>query len=230
VWVLYRDEQDYTQARRAAWPPDPREEPAMHLEFLLEEPSAEAALNNLLPQIVGQSATFALHSYQGKPDLLAKLPGRLRGYRAWLPPDWHVVVLVDRDADDCYMLKAHLEQVAREAGLLTKSAAQPDQRFRVLNRLVIEELEAWFFGDVAALHAAYRRISPTLGKQARYRDPDAIKGGTWEALALLLHSYYPTGLPKVEVARTVSALMEPERNRSHSFQVFWQGLLALIGQ
>ena len=95
----------------------------MHLEFLLEEPSAEAALNNLLPQIVGQSATFALHSYQGKPDLLAKLPGRLRGYRDWLPPDWHVVVLVDRDADDCYMLKAHLEQVAREAGRALREQA-----------------------------------------------------------------------------------------------------------
>jgi hypothetical protein len=71
---------------------------------------------------------------------------------------------------------------------------------------------------------------PSGSLQLLSGDPDAIKGGTWEALALLLHSYYPTGLPKVEVARTVSALMVPERNRSHSFQVFWQGLLTLVGQ
>jgi hypothetical protein len=95
--------------------------------------------------------------------------------------------------------------------------------------LAIEELEAWFFGDIAALHAAYPRISLTLSQQAKYRDPDAIRGGTWEALGRLLHSYYPTGLPKIEVARAVSALMEPERNRSRSFQVFRKGLLTLLG-
>lgn len=50
--------------------------------------------------------------------------------------------------------------------------------FQVLNRLAIEELEAWFFGDVAALHSAYPRVPSTLGRRSRYRDPDAIRGGT----------------------------------------------------
>ena len=53
----------------------------MHIEFLVEEPSAEAALNNLAPLILGPEITFQVHPYNGKPDLLAKLPGRL----AWLP-------------------------------------------------------------------------------------------------------------------------------------------------
>ena len=35
------------------------------------------------------------------------------------------------------------------------------------------------------------------------------------------------GYPKIEAARQISQHMEPVRNRSHSFQVFVQGLLAL---
>jgi hypothetical protein len=46
----------------------------MHVEFLVEEPSAEAALQNLLPKIVGNVATFTIHPYQGKPDLFKNYP------------------------------------------------------------------------------------------------------------------------------------------------------------
>jgi len=202
----------------------------MHIEFLVEESSAEAALHNLLPKIVGSVATFAIHPYQGKPDLMRKLPIRLKGYSYWLPEDWRIVVLVDADDDDCLELKAQLEQIAQDAGLATKSAVPPRQQFQVLNRLAIEELEAWFFGDVDALNAAYPRVSPTLSQRARYRNPDAITGGTWEALERLLQrlNYFREGLPKITVAREVSRHMDPARNRSRSFQVFREGLLTII--
>jgi hypothetical protein len=202
----------------------------MHIEFLVEEPSAEAALHNLLPKIVGSVATFAIHPYQGKPDLMRKLPIRLKGYSYWLPEDWRIVVLVDADDDDCLALKAQLEQIAQDAGLVTKSAVPPGQQFQVVNRLAIEELEAWFFGDVDALKAAYPRVSPTLDQRARYRNPDAITGGTWEALERLLQrlNYFREGLPKITVAREVSRHMDPARNRSRSFQVFREGLLTII--
>ena len=202
----------------------------MHIELLVEEPSAEAALQELLPKMVGSAATFTIHPFQGKRDLLDKLPGRLRGYSRWLPVDWHIVVLVDADDEDCHELKGQLERTAQRAGLRTKSATLPGMPFQVLNRLVIEELEAWFFGDVAALHAAYPRVPPMLGHRARYRDPDAIRGGTWEALERLLqwHGYHPQGLPKITVARNISKHMDPARNRSHSFQVFREGLRTIL--
>ena len=200
----------------------------MHIESLLEEPSAEAALSLLLPKIL-EGVTFALHPHQGKRDLLANLPDRLRAYRKWLPGDWRIVVLVDNDRDNCKALKAKLEQAAADAGLTTKSAAMGKHRFQVVNRLAIEELEAWFFGDVEALACAYPRVPATLAKKKRYRDPDAIPGGTWEALEAVLRrsGYYPVGLPKVEVARNISAHMAPQRNRSRSFQVFREGVLSL---
>lgn len=202
----------------------------MHIEFLVEEPSAEAALQNIVPKIVEAEVSLAIHPYQGKKDLLTKLPGRLRGYRPWLPEDWRIIVLVDADEQDCRALKAHLEQEALAVGLVAKSAVAAGAKFQVLNRLAVEELEAWFFGDIPALHAAYPRIDPNLGRKARYRDPDAIKGGTWEALEqeLQRRGYFPAGLSKIQAARAISAQMEPERNRSRSFQTLRRGLLELI--
>lgn len=202
----------------------------MHIEFLLEQASAEAALHNIVPKILGPGVSFSLHPYQGKRDLLSKLPARLRGYRRWLPADWRVVVLLDADRKDCRALKAHLEREAKTAGWTTKSCAPPGGRFRVLNRLAVDELEAWFFGDIPALKAAYSRINLNLARKARYRDPDAIRGGTWEALEreLQRRGYFAGGLPKIRAAREISAQMEPERNRSRSFRVFQQGLLEMI--
>jgi len=201
----------------------------MHIEFLLEEPSAEAALRGLLPKVLGE-ATFALHPHAGKQGLLARLPDRLRGYRSWVPSDWRIVVLLDNDQDDCQALKAELESVARTVGFGTLSSPTPGGLVQVVNRLAIEELEAWFFGDVPALVEAYPKVPATLGSRAGYRDPDAISGGTWEALERVLQraGYYPGGLPKIEVARRVSQHMDPGRNRSKSFQVFRDALLELI--
>jgi len=201
----------------------------MHIEFLVEEVSVEVALHNLVPRIVGPDVSYAIHSHQGKQDLLTKLPSRLRAYRTWIPDDWYIVVLVDADSDDCRILKERLEHEASSACLVTKSAVLAGTRFQVLNRIIVEEMESWFFGDVLALRAAYPRVSLSLGAKAQYRDPDTIRGGTWEALEreLQRHGYFEGGLPKVAVARDVSAHMDPDRNRSRSFQVFREGLLVL---
>ena len=203
----------------------------MHIEFLVEEPSAEAALSNLVPKIIGQDFSFKVHSYQGKPDLLNKLLPRLRGYKTWIPEDWRIVVLVDADDEDCRILKNRLENIANNANFATKSRKTFGSYFQVLNRLAIEELEAWFFGDIDAVRSSYPRIPLNLGKKARYRNPDAIKGGTWEALEREFKKvgYFSSGISKILVAREVSIHMEPERNRSKSFQVFRQGLLDLVG-
>jgi len=56
-----------------------------HIEFLVEEPSAEAALRGLVPQIIGDALSYGIRVFQGKPDLLSQLPDRLKGYRRWLP-------------------------------------------------------------------------------------------------------------------------------------------------
>ena len=202
----------------------------MHIEFLLEERSAEAALKAILPKILPGNVSFQLHVFEGKHDLLRKLSLRLKGYRPWIPDDWRIIVLIDEDRQNCRELKAKLERAAREAGFVTKSSAPPNGNFQVVNRLAIEELEAWFFGDIEALRKAYPKISKTFQHRAKYRDPDAIIGGTHEALARLLRQYYPKWLPKTVVAQNIALHMEPNRNNSRSFQVFINGLRACIGE
>lgn len=91
-----------------------------HVEILVEEPSMEAALHELLPRILS-GISFSIYPHQCKDELLDRLPARLRGYAAWLPDDYRVVVIVDRDDDDCHELKQRLEKMARDAGLPTRS-------------------------------------------------------------------------------------------------------------
>lgn len=198
-----------------------------HVEVLVEEPSAEAALRMILPKML-VNASFEVYPYLCKDDLLKRLPLRLRAYAAWIPDDWRIVVLVDRDDDDCQELKNRLEALATEAGLGTKSSPKKN-RFTVVNRLAIEELEAWYFGDWEAVQQAYPKVNAGISSQAKYRVPDAVKGGTWEAFERVMKAagYFKTGLRKIEAARAVGTHMNPDRNTSRSFQVLRDALMEM---
>ncbi len=203
----------------------------MHIKFFLEEPSAEEALKHLLPKILLKDVSYEFHTFQGRDEMLKELPTRLKGEQ-WIPDNWRIIVLIDEDRRDCHELKAYLEKAAHEAGFVTKSGAAPNEDFQVVNRLAIEELEAWFFGDVEAMHAAYPKIPINLQSKAKYRNPDAIRGGTSEALEGLLiqKNYFTKRIPKPTVAQNIAQHMEPNRNRSKSFQVFVEGLKACVGE
>jgi hypothetical protein len=199
---------------------------AEHVEVLVEEPSMEAALRVLLPKMLG-SLSFEVYPHQCKADLLQRLPDRLRGYASWgISPAWKIVVVVDRDDDDCVRLKARLEKMAADAGLRTRSTAR-GRPVAVVNRLAIEELEAWYFGDWEAVRTAYPGVSATIPAKKKYRDPDAIRGGTWEAFERLLQGaghFTGGGLRKIEAARAVAKHMDPSRNRSRSFRALRDAL------
>ena len=125
---------------------------------------------------------------------------------------------MDRDDDDCQELKRRLEVSAAGAGLTTRTTNPA--AYQVVTRLAIEELEAWFFGDWDAVSAAYPRVPPSVPSQARYRSPDAVAGGTWEALERILQraGYFRGGLAKIQAARSIAPHMEPQHNTSPSFQ------------
>ncbi|WP_092003603.1 DUF4276 family protein [Paraburkholderia lycopersici] len=194
---------------------------ANHLVFLVEEPSMEAFLRELLQRMLPAACTSEVHPFQGKGDLLAKLDARLRAYAQWLPPDWRLFVIVDRDDDDCGELKRRLEAVAERAGLVSRSRAGAGP-WQLVNRIAVEELEAWYFGDWEAVKAEYPCVSADVPQRRGLRDPDAILGGTWEAFERVMqtHGYFKEGLPKIDTARRIAAHMSPEANRSPSFQAF----------
>ncbi len=178
----------------------------------------EAALSALLPKLLGQ-LSYSIYAHTCKQDLLKHLPDRLKGYRAWLPSDYRIVVIVDRDDDDCHGLKKKLEEMAHKAGLKTRSRVRGGA-YQVVNRIVIEELEAFYFGDWDAVRKAYHNVPENIPAQKRYRDPDSIRG-TWEAFEKVLQSarYFKGGLRKIEAARNIAQHMSPSQNRCRSFGV-----------
>lgn len=197
----------------------------------VEEQSMEAFLVEFLPRVLAPEIARRIINHGSKQKLLIQLPHRLNGY-AKIPADYRpkVLVLVDRDQDDCHALKARLEAAVVDAGLRHK-AQGGNGAFDVVNRVVVEELEAWYFGDMPAVAAAWPGVSPNLANRRGYRDPDAIAGGTHEAFFRVLqkagHLKGQVRLPKIEVARTIAPHIDPQRNRSQSFGHFLSGLMTL---
>ena len=195
--------------------------PACHFEFHVEELSMEAFLAAWLPRFLPEDCTSEIHPYPGRDALLRRIGDRLRGYATWMSAEYRIVVVVDRDGDECEELKPTLEQICEGAGLRSRHAAGgPD--WQVVTRIAIEELEAWYFGDWLAVCAAYPSVSASIPSRAAYRDPDAIRGGTWEAFERVLqkHSYFRQGLAKVQAATAIGQHIDPARSRSRSFAVF----------
>lgn len=196
----------------------------MNIEFLLEEPSAQAALDSFLPKLIRPPHTFTTHSFHGKSDLLKNLPNRLKGYAARFKKDkqtkdWRIIVLIDSSGADCRLLKRRIVEAAEDAGISE----------RVTARIVVEELEAWYFGDFNAIRSVYPYILRNLLYRKKYRVPDAIPGGTWKALdRLLKDSGYAKGLRKLADAEAIGRRLDPDRNLSPSFRVFVSAIRRIL--
>jgi len=72
-------------------------------------------------------------------------------------------------------------------------------------------------------------VEISIEKNCRYRNPDAIMGGTWEALERVLEraGHFKGGLRKIECARTMAPYLDVRRNRSKSFHVLRDMLASL---
>ena len=172
--------------------------------FLLEEPSAKALLQGLVPRLVGPSITTRYLVFEGKQDLESQLVRRLRG---WRTPNSVFVVLRDQDAADCNAVKARLVELVKESGR------------NALVRVAFRELEAWVAGDLVALAEAFQ--VPKIAEHARkekFRDPDRLVRPV-ESLRALASDYQ-----KVDGARRVGPLLNVGRNASPSFRAFCEGV------
>ncbi len=121
--------------------------------------------------------------------------------------------------------------------MLMKTAVQPGttvapEKYQVVNRVVVQELESWYFGDWNAVCAAYPRMDENQCKKTQWRMPDAIDNA-WESFESLLKKRKclsndrHSRLPKIATAKNIARHMAPERNVSASFVAFRQALLDL---
>ena len=210
----------------------------MHFEFLVEGACEKTTLSIIMPQILGEYGaghTWLIHKHRGvgslpcltdkpKPydqSLLGQLPAKIRAYAEVNQADQCVVVLMDLDDKDKNIFRAELGQL---------NCVYPDLALYFC--FAIEELEAWFLGDVWALEQAY----PDYDRQA-FADyqQDGICG-TWEYLARCVDKPL-LGLAKrdrrilnakIEWSRRISKHLLLSRNRSLSLQYFKNTLLGAL--
>lgn len=201
----------------------------MQIDFLVEEISAKAALDHLLPRLL-PGHLCRVRVFEGWQDLLGQLKALLQGYHKRIfregQTELRVVVLLDGDGI-CVRRKAALEAKAREAGLLTKTAASPGQVFHVLNRIAVQELEAWWLGDRDAIMTAYPGVKPHHFKGTERESDAPLKPNDVLWGVLKQGRYSLAGKQKTQWATNISQHLDLEQNTSVSFQVFRQGLAAL---
>ncbi len=189
-----------------------------------DEPTVKEILNRRFGLVHGSQ--FQIHPHGGKgklpenPDakpsptnrtLLAQLPATLRAYSV-KGNKVCVVVLVDQDDDDCVQLLADLQ--AMLAGLKKRPA-------NVLFRIAMEEIEAWFLADRAAVLAAYGEAN---FKGITKKDTDLIDDPS-DVLASCLGVSLPcTGQMKAEWAESIVPHLNLKKPKSPSLAKFIEGI------
>lgn len=172
------------------------------LVFLLEESSARAMLESLLPRILHPEIQPRLIPFEGKQDLERQMLRRMRGY---LNPQARFIVLRDQDsAPDCRVVKAKLLASCDQAGKASHSVV----------RIACRELESFYLAD---LHAVEQALAiPDLRRhqaRAKYRLPDTLENPSKELAALTRGQYQ-----KESGSRAIGRYLDPDNQRSPSFK------------
>lgn len=172
------------------------------LVFLLEEESAKAMLEGLLPRILHQDIRLRYIPFEGKQDLERQMVRRLRSY---VNPHARFIVLRDQDsAPDCRDVKARLVELCQSAG----------RAATCLVRIACRELESFYLADLCAVEHALG-IKKLAGQQgsAKFRNPDHL-GSPSKELETLTGGRYQ----KVSGSWAIGQLLDPDNERSHSFK------------
>lgn len=179
------------------------------LIFLLEERSAALLLEALLPRLFPE-LTFRCLPHEGKSDLKKSLRAKLQN---WQTPGDQFVVIQDQDSADCVTVKQYLSEICASAG-------RPD----TLVRIACRELEAWYFGEPAAMARAF--AAPRLAKLSQrkpYRVADAIVNPARE-----LEKLHPS-YQKLDGARLMGGQLSYAGNASSSFRALIEGVARISG-
>ena len=202
----------------------------MRLHVLVEGPAEVAFLNGFVTRLL-PAHHVKIHPHRGRgklsahpenrPDprregLLDQLPAKLRAFgKALNPATERVLVLLDLDQAECRDLKRRL------VALLGLCQPQPV----VLFRFAIEELEAFYLGDEAAIRKAFPKAK--LSRKKGY-EQDSISG-SWELFQRVIGAGHEDKVAWAErMGRQLG--ISPRENQSPSFRHFCLALLSLSGE
>lgn len=181
------------------------------LVFLLEENSARALLESLLPRVLSRDTGYRLIPFEGKQDLEKKLAQRIRGYQN---PMARFIVLRDQDSyPDCRELKSRL------LDLCTSSR----KREHCLVRIACTELETFYLADLIAVERALGQTNLAAQQEKqKFRSPDQLGSPSRELAGLTKGKYQ-----KVSGSRAIGRFLDMENSRSPSFRNLIAGIRRL---
>lgn len=172
------------------------------LVFLLEEPSAKAMLETLLPRFLYKDTQFRCIPFEGKQDLEKQLTHKIRAYQN---NNARFIVLRDQDSNpDCVELKRKLLNLCDASG----------KADRCLVRIACKELETFYLADLQAVeHGLELHNIARKQRNSKFRNPDNL-GNPSQELRLLTNNRYE----KVAGSREIGKHLNIENERSKSFR------------
>lgn len=172
------------------------------LVFLLEEPSAKAMLESLLPRMLTDDISVRCIPFEGKQDLEIQLTRKIRAYQN---PEARFIVLRDLDSHpDCLAVKNKLLALCAESG----KAAQ------CIVRIACKELETFYLADLQAVEQALQvRGLVTQQQNRKFRTPDNLGSPSVELKKITKQVY-----EKVAGSREIGKHLDLNNERSPSFR------------
>lgn len=178
------------------------------LVFLLEEKSAVAFLETLLPRLLQDEIAFRLIPFEGKQDLQKQL---IRKIRSYANPHARFIVIHDQDSyPDCRVLKNRILELCEQTGRASDC----------LVRIARKELETFYLADLLAVEEALEMtgLSTKQGTE-KFRMPDRL-GSPSKELKVLTRNRYE----KVAGSRKLGQHMQIDNERSPSFRNLIAGI------
>ncbi|MFI8745628.1 DUF4276 family protein [Pseudomonas sp. NPDC077186] len=171
------------------------------LVFLLEERSAEAMLETLLPRILSTEIQFRCIPFEGKQDLEKQIVRKIRAYQN---EQARFIVLRDQDSHpDCNAIKHKLLELCETSGKAPQC----------LVRIACKELETFYLADLEAVEHALGMKGLVRHQQNRkFRAPDRL-GSPSRELKVLTNDRYE----KIAGSRAIGKHLQLDNTRSLSF-------------
>ncbi|HCB13426.1 MAG TPA: hypothetical protein DEP36_07660 [Gammaproteobacteria bacterium] len=177
--------------------------------FFLEEASARAMLEGLLPRIAPQCVDVRYIVFDGKQDMEKQLVRRMRDYRN---RGARFFVIRDQDSGDCLAIKERLQQFCADAG-----------RPNTIVRIVCRELESFYLADLAAVEYGLGIAGiAKRQKNQKFRTPDRLGSPSQELIALTKGRYQ-----KIGGSRAIAPHLDINNTRSHSFKMLVEAIQSM---
>lgn len=172
------------------------------LVFLLEERSAKAMLESLLPRLLQPETNYRLIPFEAKQDLEKQLVMKIRAYQNHKA---RFIVLRDQDSHpNCTELKNRL------LGL----CAQTTKAECCLVRLACRELETFYLGDLQAVEVALSMTGLARQQKSRkFKNPDNLGSPSQELKTLTKGRYQ-----KIAGSKAIGQHLNLDNDCSPSFR------------